>query len=50
MKKETELKPDHMKKAYHRPRLSIFGSIIQLTQQFQNGPTSDRGSNAMGPS
>lgn len=38
------------KKVYESPKLTVFGSISELTQQNGNGPASDSGMNAMAPS
>lgn len=43
------VKKNIQRKCYHSPELSIYGTISQLTQTHQNGPTSDAGNNAMGP-
>lgn len=36
------------KKSYSTPKLSVFGTIKQLTQSHANGPSSDNGNNSMG--
>ncbi len=35
------------KKTYHKPELSLFGTITQLTHAGGNGPLSDSGNNMM---